>query len=210
MENHLHMQRRPAPPIAGPEWRPLPADERQNPAVRRKLSAPALRAFFNIARAWQLSVTEERGLLGWPPPSTFHKYKSGDAGVLSFDTLTRVSLVLGIYKALHILYPEPLFADRWMTMPNSNRLFGGRTPLAFCVDAGIDGLFQVRRLLDGRRGWPPSTPLTARPSTRGAHCRLRASVGRMPAGWCQAAIHRSGSSTRLPRRATWKAFRSSR
>ena len=37
-------------------------------------------------------------------------------------------------------------------MPNSNPLFGGLTPLAFGVDAGIDGLLQLRRLLDGRRG----------------------------------------------------------
>ena len=58
----------------------LAADDRRDPAVRRRLSAPALRAFFNITRAWQLGVTDERGLLGWPPPSTFHKYKSGDPG----------------------------------------------------------------------------------------------------------------------------------
>jgi hypothetical protein len=138
--------------IADPAWMPLPAADRQDPAVRRKLSAPALRGFFNISRAWQLGVTEERALLGWPPSSTFHKYKSGDAGVLSFDTLTRISLVLGIYKALHILYPEAVFADAWMGMPNTNALFGGRTPMAFVADAGLDGLFQIRRLLDGRRG----------------------------------------------------------
>lgn len=131
---------------------PLPAAERQDPAVRRRLSAPSLRAFFNIARAWQLSAGEERGLLGWPPSSTFHKYKSGDAGALSFDTLTRISLVLGTYKALHILYPEPAFADRWMRMPNTHPLFGGRTPVAWVVDDGLDGLFHLRRLLDGRRG----------------------------------------------------------
>jgi hypothetical protein len=130
----------------------MAAGDRQDPAVRRKLSAPALRAFFATARQWQLSVADERALLGWPPTSTFHKYKSGDGGVLSFDTLTRISLVLGIYKALHILYAEPAFADRWMHMPNSNPLFGGRTPLAFVADAGIDGLFQLRRLLDSRRG----------------------------------------------------------
>jgi hypothetical protein len=138
--------------VADPGWMPLPPGDRQDPAVRRRLSAPALRAFFNISRAWQLGVVEERALLGWPPSSTFHKYKSGDAGVLSFDTLTRVSLVLGIYKALHILYPEPAFADRWMGMPNTNALFGGRTPMAFVADAGLDGLFQLRRLLDARRG----------------------------------------------------------
>ena len=106
----------PAPPDV-----PATAD-RQNPAVRRRLSAPALRTFFHVARAWALSTTEERALLGWPPTSTFHKYKSGDAGVLSFDTLTRISLVLGIYKALQLLYPEAAFADRWMRMPNANPL----------------------------------------------------------------------------------------
>lgn len=130
----------------------MPAADRQDPAARRRLSAPALRAFFNVAAAWQLNVTEQRALLGWPPSSTFHKYKGGDAGALSFDTLTRVSLVLGSYKALHILYPEPAFADQWMRMPNSHPLFGGRTPMAWVADAGIDGLFQLRRLLDGRRG----------------------------------------------------------
>src|ERR671912_3038849 len=135
------MQKRSAPSVAAPTWQPLPIQERQDPAVRRRLSAPALRAFFNTARAWQLSATEERGLLGWPPVSTFHKYKSGDAGVLSFDTLTRVSLVLGIYKALHILYPEPAFADGWMGMPNANALFGGLSPLAFAAANGIDALF---------------------------------------------------------------------
>ena len=126
--------------------------DRRDPAVRRRLSAPALRTFFGVARAWQLSAAEERALLGWPPSSTFHKYKSGDAGVLSFDTLTRISLVLGVYKALQILYAEPAFADRWLRMPNVNPLFGGRPPLAFLIDNGIDGLFQLRRLLDARRG----------------------------------------------------------
>jgi hypothetical protein len=154
MEYKIHMQRTRArrPAVAAPHWMPLAPGDREDPTVRRRLSAPALRAFFNISRAWQLAVAEERALLGWPPPSTFHKYKSGDAGVLSFDTLTRISLVLGIYKALHILYPEPAFADAWMRMPNGNSLFGGRTPMAFAADAGLDGLFHVRRLLDGRRG----------------------------------------------------------
>lgn len=135
--------------------RPLtgfPPERRHDPAVRRQLSGPALRTFFNIARAWQLTTSEERALLGWPASSTFHKYKSGDHGTLSYDTLTRVSLVVGIYKSLQILYPEPQFADRWIRMPNSHPLFGGRPPLALMIDDGIDGLHRVRRLLDGRRG----------------------------------------------------------
>jgi hypothetical protein len=37
-------------------------------------------------------------------------------------------------------------------LPNSNQLFSGGTPLSMMMDSGIDGLFRVRRLLDGRRG----------------------------------------------------------
>jgi hypothetical protein len=65
--------------------------------------------------------------------------------------LVRISLVLGIYKALHILYPDDALADRWVKFPNSNPLFGGEPALARMA-AGIDGLLEVRRLLDGRRG----------------------------------------------------------
>jgi hypothetical protein len=125
---------------------------RPDPEVRKRLSGPALRTFFRIASAWGLSVTEQRGLLGWPAASTYHKYKSGEHGALSYDTLTRLSLLLGIYKSLEVLYPEPAFADAWVQMPNSNPLFGGRPPIALMIDAGIDGLYRVRRLLDARRG----------------------------------------------------------
>ena len=123
-----------------------------DPQTRRRLTGPALRAFFNIAAAWGLSVAEQRGLLGWPAASTYHKYKAGDHSALAFDTLTRLSLILGIYKNLHVLYPEPAFADAWVRMPNSHPLFGGRRALDLMIDGGIDGLYRVRRLLDARRG----------------------------------------------------------
>jgi len=138
---------RPGPPASPPDIVP-----RSAPDARRRLSGPALRTFFNIAAAWQLSVAEQRALLGWPAASTFHKYKAGDHGTLSFDTLTRISLVLGIYSGLQVLYPEPAFADAWVRTPNSHSLFGGRPALALMVDGGIDGLYKVRRLIDARRG----------------------------------------------------------
>jgi hypothetical protein len=129
-----------------------PTALKPDPQTRRRLSGPALRAFFNIAAAWGLSVAEQRGLLGWPAASTYHKYKAGDHGALAFDTLTRLSLIFGIYKSLQVLYPEPAFADAWVRMPNSHPLFGGRRALDLMIDGGMDGLYRVRRLLDGRRG----------------------------------------------------------
>src|SRR5215218_6180918 len=128
------------------------AADRQSPDARRRLSGPGIRTFFTIASAWRLSPDEQRGLLGWPAASTYYKYRSGDVGALSFDTLTRLSLVLGIYKALHVLYPDAALADSWVRLPNAHPLFGGRPGLQLMIDGGIDGLFQVRRLLDARRG----------------------------------------------------------
>jgi hypothetical protein len=116
------------------------------------MSGPALRTFFNVAGAWQLSTEEQRALLGWPAESTFFKYKAGQSATLSYDMLMRISVVLGIYKDLHILYAEPDLADRWVRLPNSNPLFGGQAALVLMTEGGMDGLYQVRRLLDGRRG----------------------------------------------------------
>ena len=132
-------------------------DRRRDPKIRKQLSAPAIRAFLQIADAWSLTVGEQIALLGYPAESTYFKYKAGanqDAdgiGTLSFDTLVRISLVLGIFKALHILYADELLANRWVKLPNSNPLFGGKPALTL-MTSGIDGLYQVRRLLDGRRG----------------------------------------------------------
>lgn len=126
--------------------------DRGDPEVRSRLSAPAMRTFLNVCAAWSLSVNQQRGLLGWPASSTYHKYKAGQIGTLSFDMLSRISLVLGIYKALHILYPDAELADQWVTLRNTNPMLGGRPPLVLMIDGGIDGLHQVRRLLDSRRG----------------------------------------------------------
>jgi antitoxin Xre/MbcA/ParS-like protein len=128
------------------------ARDRHDPAVRQRLSAPAMRAFFNLAKKWDLSVNQQRGLLGWPAASTYHKYKSGNVGTLSFDTLTRISLLLGIYKVLHILYPQPELADSWIKLRNSNPMFAGKAPLDLMLDTGLDAMYALRRLLDARRG----------------------------------------------------------
>ena len=71
-----------------------------------------MRTFFQIAEVWQLTNEQQRALLGWPPSSTFFKYKADHVATLPFDMLMRISLVLGIYKDLHILYPEEGLADR--------------------------------------------------------------------------------------------------
>src|SRR5439155_12980754 len=75
--------------------------------IRRQMSGPAMRTFLNIAEVWRLSNEEQRALLGWPPESTYYKYKTGQVAALPYDMLMRISLVLGIYQALQVLYPQP-------------------------------------------------------------------------------------------------------
>jgi hypothetical protein len=127
-------------------------EQRSDPKVRKRLSAPALRSFFNVAEKWKLSTDDQRALLGWPPASTFFNYKKGAAGTLGYDVLIRISLVLGIFKDLHILYPDAPLADRWIRLPNANPLFNGTNPIVFMAKGGLDALYKVRRLLDARRG----------------------------------------------------------
>ena len=48
--------------------------------------------------------------------------------------------------------PGPDLACGWVRLPNGNPLFGGAPALKLMIEGGIDGLYQVRRLLDARRG----------------------------------------------------------
>jgi hypothetical protein len=118
----------------------------------RELAAPALRAFFGIAARWGLSAAQQRRLLGSPPASTFFKWKKEQGGNLPRDVLERISYVLGIYKALQILLPEPERADRWITTPNDAALFGGASALTRMLAGNVGDLYVVRQYLDAQRG----------------------------------------------------------
>ena len=119
---------------------------------RKVLSPPALRAFFRIADLWQLSIAEQMTLLGVSARSTFFKWKRNADVELPKDTLERISYLLGIYKALQILLPDPHAADAWVRRPNQAPLFGGRSALERMLSGHVADLFVVRRYLDAQRG----------------------------------------------------------
>ncbi len=117
------------------------------------LSAAGLRAFANIAQAWQLTVDEQLILLGSPARSTYFSWRKAPAQVsLPRDTLERLSYLLGIYKALQILLPDPAAADAWVRKPNTATPFGGRSALDLMLAGNVVDLHRVRRYLDGVRG----------------------------------------------------------
>jgi hypothetical protein len=139
-----------APNVVG-----YPFDQAPNlasPDTRHRLSASALKAFLNITAKWGLSEIQSRGLLGGVASSTFHAWKSKPSGrKLDQDTLMRISLIIGIYKALHIYFGDP-WADRWVVLENRGPLFGGGTPLDYMLRQGQPGMVEVRRMLDAWRG----------------------------------------------------------
>lgn len=119
----------------------------------QQMAAAGLRAFARIAQAWDLSVDEQLLLLGQPARSTFFAWrKRPEKASLSRDTLERLSNLLGIYKSLQILLPDPQSADAWVRKPNTAALFGGSTALARMLAGNVADLNLVRRYLDGVRG----------------------------------------------------------
>lgn len=117
------------------------------------LGGPALRAFFALAERWELRAAEQRTLLGEPPESTYFKWKKQQDGALSRDVIERISYLLGIWKDLQILFPDPAQADAWVRKPNDAPLFGGHSALERMLSGNVADLYVVRQYLDAQRGW---------------------------------------------------------
>jgi hypothetical protein len=102
---------------------------------------------------WGLSSGDQAALLGLSSDSrsTLARYRRGEPLADSADLLGRVGHLLGIHKALRILFPRDRdLAYRWVTAPN--RRFDGRTPLTLMREHGYEGILAVRRYLDFERG----------------------------------------------------------
>jgi hypothetical protein len=118
---------------------------------RTRLSPAAIKGLLRIATHWKLRDEDTRDLLGGISSGSFYALKNRAAKTLDTDQLTRISLLLGIYKALNILYSAKL-ANAWITLPNIYPMFGGDPPLNYLKKGGIPAFIRVRQLLDARRG----------------------------------------------------------
>lgn len=116
------------------------------------MGGAGLRAFARIATAWNLSTQEQMTLLGLRSRSTFFKWRREPQPRLAPDTLERLSYLLGIYKALQILFTDPAAADAWVRRDNDAPLFGGRSALQRMLSGQVADLYLVRQYLDAERG----------------------------------------------------------
>jgi Protein of unknown function (DUF2384) len=136
-------------PVVGFSWDTAVDLSRKENRVR--LSPAAITGLLRIATRWKLRDDDTRALLGGISSGGFYALKGQSTKILDEDQLMRVSLLVGIYKALNILYSQKL-ADAWMTLPSANPMFGGDSPLNYVKSGGIPALLRIRQLLDARRG----------------------------------------------------------
>jgi hypothetical protein len=123
---------------------------------RRDLGAPGLRTFLNIADLWGLNEDERLLVLGLPSRSTYYGWvktaRGGGTVTLPVDTLLRISAVLGIHKALRILFATDEDVIGWLRGPHHALPFAGQKPMDLVTCGTQDGLMAVRRFLDAARG----------------------------------------------------------
>jgi hypothetical protein len=102
---------------------------------------------------WAIPATDQAVLLGLSTQSrsTLARYRRGEPLADNADLLARAGHLLGIHKALRIVFPHDReLAYRWVSAPN--RRFDGAAPLEVMKRHGYEGILAVRRYLDFERG----------------------------------------------------------
>ena len=111
-------------------------------------AAATFRAALNLFRLWAVTDEQAATLLDLPIRS-YRRWKAGEIGRIDRDTKARLSNLMGIHKALRIIFNEPQRSYAWIQAPNS--AFGGRTALGVMLGGELTDLMRVRRYLDCAR-----------------------------------------------------------
>lgn len=107
------------------------------------------RAAVSLFRKWAVTDEQAACLLDLPP-RTFARWKSIGPGRIDRDTRARLSNLMGIHKALRLIFQDPERGYRWIQAPNAS--FGDRSALDVMLGGELTDLMRVRRLLDAERG----------------------------------------------------------
>lgn len=112
-------------------------------------AAAMFRAALNLFRLWGVNDDQAATILDIPR-RTFARWKAGDVGRLGRDGKARLSNLMGIHKALKIVFSEASRGYPWIKAPNA--AFGGRSALDVMLGGELTDLMRVRRYLDAERG----------------------------------------------------------
>jgi uncharacterized protein (DUF2384 family) len=112
-------------------------------------AAALFRAALNLFRHW--GVNDERGSVILDlPRRTYARWKAGEIGRISRDGQARLSILMGIHKALRTIFREPTRAYAWVKAPNA--AFQGRSAVEVMLGGEMTDLMRVRRYVDAERG----------------------------------------------------------
>lgn len=113
-------------------------------------SQAAARAVVNLFARWDVPDAVACDILGGISARTYARWKLGQVGRVDRDLGTRLSLLLGIHKALRYMFRDPQRGYDWVSRPNA--MFSGQTPLQIMAQGNIFALARVRGFLDAERG----------------------------------------------------------
>jgi len=113
----------------------------------RHTSTRALKRFFAIADAWELSPLQQCRLLKIPSPQVLARYRLGQAPRLSAVQQERAALIANIQHSLTLDCENNDRAWAWMHAPRQGAPFGGDSPLYYMLENGLPALREVARLL---------------------------------------------------------------
>ena len=116
--------------------------------ITEEEAAAMFRACVNLFGRWGLSDAEAATLLDTAPRS-FARWKAGGPGRLGRDQRARLSNLMGVHKALRIIFSDPERVHGWVRQPN--RAFGMRSALDVMLGGELTDIMRVRRYLDAER-----------------------------------------------------------
>ncbi len=112
-------------------------------------AAAMFRAAVNMFRLWRVT-DEEAAILLDVTVRTYRRWKAGKIGRIDRDSKARLSNLMGIHKALRIIFRETQRGYAWVKAPNA--AFGGKSGLQVMLGGELTDLMRVRRYLDAERG----------------------------------------------------------
>lgn len=108
------------------------------------------RAAVNLFARWGLTDAQACVLLGGLSARTWARWKTGTIGRIPRDLKARLSNLMGIHKALRIIFTEAERGYGWVN--RSNEAFGGSSALDIMLAGELTDIMRVRRYLDNIKG----------------------------------------------------------
>ena len=118
-------------------------------AITQEEAAAMFRAAVNLFRLWGVT-DEEAAMLLDQPVRSYRRWKSGEIGRIDRDGAARLSNLMGIHKALRLIFREPQRGYAWIKA--GNEAFAGKSALDVMLGGELTDLMRVRRYLDAERG----------------------------------------------------------